>query len=342
MSEFISCCARPTGTCAVDYWRHVLNDKPVADHLVSPPLGETFGAQARLCRLGAVALLDCCGLPSRILHKAFPNRHLIALTFQLEGESLFTLNSHKILLTPGNFSTHSSACDVEVLHLSQYRQIFVLIDQSKVTKIASQPAPSKLPLSARSPLGQFFLDMLQSACAHGPELSPIQAFDIASVVTNLTSNLLQESECENAYGNRKQSTSGRMQVYHIQTIKDYILSKIADPELDVTSICTGVNLSKRYVHHLFSSEPMRLMEWLWNTRLSHCARDLSSPSLRHNSISSIAFSNGFNDQTHFSRAFRKRFGISPREFRNRHLATTAHSEPITSAPLVNSDTNTCD
>jgi AraC-like DNA-binding protein len=35
------------------------------------------------------------------------------------------------------------------------------------------------------------------------------------------------------------------------------------------------------------------------------------------SICEIAFSRGFNDSAHFSRSFKDRFGVSPREFRTR-------------------------
>jgi acetamidase/formamidase len=46
---------------------------------------------------------------------------------------------------------------------------------------------------------------------------------------------------------------------------------------------------------------------------------LSSPAESHHSISEIAYRNGFNDSAHFSRVFRHRFGLSPREFRQQEI-----------------------
>ena len=47
-----------------------------------------------------------------------------------------------------------------------------------------------------------------------------------------------------------------------------------------------------------------------------CIRDsLCDPALAARSISEIAVAWGFNDAAHFSRAFRARFGRSPRELR---------------------------
>jgi AraC family transcriptional activator of tynA and feaB len=39
------------------------------------------------------------------------------------------------------------------------------------------------------------------------------------------------------------------------------------------------------------------------------------PQLRHHRIGAIAFATGFNDLSHFSRAYRARYGLSPRATR---------------------------
>jgi len=47
--------------------------------------------------------------------------------------------------------------------------------------------------------------------------------------------------------------------------------------------------------------------------LDAARRDLCDPGLAASSVSRIALSWRFNDAAHFSRAFRARFGCSPRE-----------------------------
>jgi AraC-like DNA-binding protein len=44
---------------------------------------------------------------------------------------------------------------------------------------------------------------------------------------------------------------------------------------------------------------------------------LSDPRARHLSVSTIAYRTGFSHPAHFSRAFRRRFGVSPSEIRLR-------------------------
>ena len=57
-------------------------------------------------------------------------------------------------------------------------------------------------------------------------------------------------------------------------------------------------------------------EYKSHRRLSHCAASLRDPSQAHRSITDICFSYGFNSTSHFSRLFKERFGIAPRDYRS--------------------------
>ncbi len=45
---------------------------------------------------------------------------------------------------------------------------------------------------------------------------------------------------------------------------------------------------------------------------------------RGRTVAAIAFDHGFNSPTHFGRVFRRKFGLTPREYRERH-AQAAHA-----------------
>ena len=51
-------------------------------------------------------------------------------------------------------------------------------------------------------------------------------------------------------------------------------------------------------------------------RLEECRKDMLDFRHRAKTITEIAFGWGFSDAAHFSHAFRKQFGISPRAFRS--------------------------
>lgn len=76
-------------------------------------------------------------------------------------------------------------------------------------------------------------------------------------------------------------------------------------------------VSNRYVHKLFASTEMSLTKTISDKRTAQTARYLSDPGLRELSITDIAFMIGFNDSAYFSRVFKARYGLSPKQFRQR-------------------------
>ncbi|UZR27763.1 helix-turn-helix domain-containing protein [Methylococcus mesophilus] len=86
----------------------------------------------------------------------------------------------------------------------------------------------------------------------------------------------------------------------------------------IGAVASGVGLSSRYVNELFQAEGTSLMRHVWQRRLEQCRRDLMDPVRSGCSLSEIAFRWGFNDLSHFSRAFKLRFGCSPNGYRRQY------------------------
>lgn len=104
--------------------------------------------------------------------------------------------------------------------------------------------------------------------------------------------------------------------YHRERIKRFVTDNLRNPDLTVDCIAEAINLSPRQVHRLFAKETMSLMRWVWVQRLENCYRELRANASANQSISEIAYRWGFNDQAHFSRAFRRHFGFPPRAARH--------------------------
>jgi AraC family transcriptional regulator, positive regulator of tynA and feaB len=84
-------------------------------------------------------------------------------------------------------------------------------------------------------------------------------------------------------------------------------------------VALGLKLSPRYINKLFEAENTSLGRYIWQRRLERCAATLRDRAFAPRSVSSIALANGFNDLSHFSRAFRLNFGESPTRFRQAAL-----------------------
>ena len=104
----------------------------------------------------------------------------------------------------------------------------------------------------------------------------------------------------------------------LKTQVDQLIEReIANPELSVGFIAKRLGVTPRHLHRLYASEAQTLSRTILGTRLDHCLRELIAPQRSAQTINDVALSWGFNDQAHFSRQFRQRFGVTAREARLR-------------------------
>ncbi len=111
---------------------------------------------------------------------------------------------------------------------------------------------------------------------------------------------------------RRSSTHRSAILYRL---KAYIHRRLPDPRLSLVETAAAMGISPRYVNALLESENESFGRYLLAHRLEACRRHLADPALAHRQITEIAFAWGFNDPSHFSRSFKERFGISPRDYR---------------------------
>jgi acetamidase/formamidase/AraC-like DNA-binding protein len=91
--------------------------------------------------------------------------------------------------------------------------------------------------------------------------------------------------------------------------------RLDDPELVPARLAQAEGISERYLQKLFEGVGDKFTHYVRERRLQRAWADLSNPAEAHQSISDIAYRYGFGDSAHFSRTFRHRFGLPPREFR---------------------------
>lgn len=89
---------------------------------------------------------------------------------------------------------------------------------------------------------------------------------------------------------------------------------LGDRDLTVTGVCRRFAISPRTLHNLFADAEESFAATVRRLRLERCASVLADPSSTA-TVTAVAGAHGFDDPTSFSRAFRRRFGVSPREMR---------------------------
>src|SRR5262249_7384964 len=99
--------------------------------------------------------------------------------------------------------------------------------------------------------------------------------------------------------------------------------KLDDAELTLVRVAQSEGISERYLQKLFEGAGDNFTHYVRERRLQRAWSDLASPAEAHHTISEIAYRYGFADSAHFSRTFRARFGLSPREFRQQEAGRAA-------------------
>ena len=112
-------------------------------------------------------------------------------------------------------------------------------------------------------------------------------------------------------------------VGYVEAALQYMKSEYMNP-LSVSEIAERLNLDRSYFSNLFKAEMGTSPgKYLANLRLSVAAELLTKHGM---SPSVAAISCGFSDIYHFSKAFKSRFKLSPRAYKNHYKTQTASSQ----------------
>jgi AraC-like DNA-binding protein len=231
----------------------------------------------------------------------------VVVHLQLEGHCTVRAEGRDTLLKPGNLTLHRVSKSNDLHFHDAYRQICAVVPESVLEtefRDWSQYAGAAIPTATGT--AAVLADHMRSLANHSEVLLQPGASELTSFTIGLVRATLQTLKSGEA------GMSLGLRAYHLGRVKRFALAHLHVPALDVDLIAGGVGLSPRYIHRLFEDEPLPLMRWVMKERLERAYAQLQKTRPRP-SISSIAYAWGFNDHAHFTRSFRKQFGLSPRE-----------------------------
>jgi AraC-like DNA-binding protein len=295
----------------IECWTAALTDlcghfdvDPLQASTLEARINYTTVSRLKLCQI-EVSQHRIAHTPSRARLSEHP---FVKILFQTHGISHFEQNGRHIVLMPGDCLAYDVSCPHTIVSPSLTRHEVVIVPKELLRERGFRSAKMlACKLSARAGTGRIAYDFVHAAFDEAAKLSPYNAIGVADSLIDLLLLPLREAD---AMFDRV----GPEAMY--VRAQGFIREHLRDPDLCIDQISMALGCTKRYLHMLFSDRGMTVSDYIWQARLQHCRQELETQPGK--TITDVAFSWGFSSSSHFSRVFRKYFGISPSSIHKAH------------------------
>lgn len=238
------------------------------------------------------------------------------LVSQRSGFSQITQNGTSIQLAPGDLLLMDSVGSCEITPFGLIEHASLSLPRHEVDQVLRHNKFGKVSASCSS--GKMLRLLMDQLCRE-PESGHDDGAEGEALRTAFIS-LLAPALADPDKPVTGDALHGHALRAHVQKLIDDSLSQ---PNLTPISLATRLDISVRHLYRLFEEQGDSVCRYIQRSRLKRSADDLSNPFLRSESITSIAYKWGFTDSAHFSRAFKKQFELSPKDYRAMALMETA-------------------
>lgn len=166
---------------------------------------------------------------------------------------------------------------------------------------AEAPPRARPPIDLRSGLGAVLGLLVTGLAAQRDRLSGAE-FEIVCAQVRELVGVIAAGE----------PTGGRLGLVE-RAFRAHVAAHADNPELTGESAAAALGWSLRQVQAALQRSGTTPREVIREERLRRAHRRLCDPALRHMSITRIAYTSGFSSMSTFGEAFRRRYGIAPRD-----------------------------
>ena len=297
-----------------DFWRHVVSDTFVPLDVTSPAEDGSFQGRLRGSDLGMLRIYEVDAEP----HVAHRTARLIAAApagsykvgLQLAGSSVLSQAGREAPLHAGDFAVYDTDRPYTLAFGEPHRMLVLVFPHAMLGLPAERVARlTATRMSGREGMGALIAPFLVRVARVLDDVDLNGGVRLAGNVLDLLTTVLAERLDVAGAG-----APGAHRSLLVQ-ITAFIEQHLCDTGLSPDLIAAAHHISTRQLHKLFHAEGTTVSAWVRHRRLEHCRHDLRDPLQRSTLVSAIGARWGYPDAAHFSRLFKARFGMTPREYR---------------------------
>lgn len=300
-----------------DYW-HEVACKRIVGHESAPKSRLKFEASIASADLPGMTLILFENAPMKVVRTAQNIAHggddCVLVCRPVKGKLCLQQNGQESLLKPGEFTVIDPQRPYEAEFVSNSKMLVIKVPRRALEKRFDRIAEVSTHVVGREhrmgALASDYLALLPryAAAIDGTTATALTGYTldiVALALGGLSQNGVQKQSPARA------TTASKLRVF--------IESQLDDPMLNPSTVANGTGIGLRYAQAVLADEGTTIVRLIQARRLEQCERALGSDSQKHRTVGEIAFAWGFTDLTHFGRLFKKRFRMTPGEYRRYRL-----------------------
>jgi AraC family transcriptional activator of tynA and feaB len=310
----------PSGA-ALDAWSDIL----AATHLSfdihsTDQTPDAFDASVCRRRVADLTLLDCAASPflghrSQSVMGDEPES-VFGFQFVRKGVEVVRESRREVALTAGDVVLWDGWQPTDVEVIEPFVKRTLLFPRDRVLSVCPRLGEvGALPPLKHSAAARLLVHYVNALAVEAPQLEPAAEVAAADAALELLRAAVEPSVPTSRSAKRAAVRA---------SVRRHVRAHLQDPVLGPETIAHAHAISVRALHALFEDSGESVAGLVRNERLRRCFEDLELPS--GGSVTEIAFRWGFRDAAHFSRVFKREFGVTPSDVRNTALGALAAAQ----------------
>ena len=264
---------------------------------------------------GTVTISDCLIAPQRIerrqSHLSRVDKDCFYVALTQKGHQVVEQRGQRLAYGPGSATIFSASDPYTLRNVDPHRAFYLEIPRAALMQ-RWQPSRPMLAASINttSGVGRIVADMCASMVLEADTLSDPTRAQLGERLIDVLALALDSPHGE------MPDLEGSVRSERLRQVKGHIERNLGNPLLSPERVSAACSMSVRALHYLFKGTGQSVSEYIWERRLQRCREALQMPAERHRTVTEIALAAGFNSMSHFSSAFRRRFGVTPSDARD--------------------------
>ncbi|QQD17565.1 helix-turn-helix domain-containing protein [Spongiibacter nanhainus] len=295
-----------------DAWRDMLCQSHLPWSVDRPTTDKTFNANIQMHSFNGYRLIKCICDPlvgyRGMQEFANTDDAYLSVLYIKRGRENLRIDYQDIELQAGQLILWDSTRKMHFNVPERLEKVTLMLPERSLTSVFAHAHDyAGIPLSATTGMGAVFANHLLQLEQQMPKIGAETGTALMRPTMDMLAALLSS---------KTSLSPATLKFVMLRRIKQFIVHNLGNEQLGPAMIAEAHQISLRYLHLLFEDVGTSVSQWIRQRRLERSKDDILSAGISKLSIAEVAYRWGFSDPSHFSKVFKREYGVSPRGMLN--------------------------